>query len=142
MTQAEANVPRHDKSKEKVTDGMGTPGDLQHHPLKKSHVKAISWITQRPQSADDKSTKMKDQAAKSSSTTKNSSRKHSSVGKAKSESTVEATVQVKSRALAAISETDTMNKNAMKNDKKKGKEEGKGDREDRKVDDTSAPQVK
>ena len=145
MPQAESKVPRQDKS-EKVTDGVGAPGDSAIPSTKdksgQSNVVENSKIS--TPSANDKSTKVKNQDADGKSIIRKASRKHPNVKKAKPEPTVEIEVSgQESGASAAISETITMNKYATKKDKKKDKkEEGKPDREGKAVADTSATQAK
>lgn len=146
IPQAKSKIPRHDKSKEKVTDGVGAPGDstITSTKDKSRQSNAVEDPKISTPSSDDNSTKVKDQAAKGKSTAKKASRKHPNVEKAKLEPTVEAAISGQEPgASAAITETDTMNKKAAKKDKKKDKkEEQKPDREGKAVADTSAPQVK
>ena len=172
MPQAESKVPGQDKSKEKVTDGVGAPGDSATPSTKdKSRQRDVVKDSKiSTPSADDKSTKVKDQATKGKNTSGKASRKHHKEENAKLEPTTVAVVSgPESGASAAIIETDTtkedkkkhkkevetkVKKEAGKKDKKeaektdkkevekKDKEAEKPDRKGKAVADASTPQVK
>ena len=146
VSQAKSKIPRRDKSKEKVTDRAGAPGDSTIPSTKDKSLQsnAVEDPMVSAPSSDDKSTKVNDQAAKGKSTAKKASRKKPNVEKAKLKPAVEAAVSGQEPGVStAITETDTMNKKATKKEKKKDKkEEEKPDGEGKAVADTSAPQVK
>ena len=146
MPQAKSKAPSQDTSKEKGTDGVGAPGDsaMPFAKNKSGQGNVVEDSKTLTPSSDDKTTKRKDQAVEDKSTFKKASKKPLNVKKAKLEPTVEAAFSRQDpRASAAITETDTMNKNATKKDKKKDKkEQEKPDGEGQVLANPSVPQVK